>query len=197
MNTKISIINAMLSMAGMSYSDGLDLDHPLYSAAESIYETKLKELLTANDGHGWWWNTDTITLTPDVHGRIYVPDSVLHLDVIEPVEHCGTVRRGELLYDRSRESYTFPQEVAIKARAAVMMDVDDTPVPFREALRYACKAMFAAGPIQEAVAEQRETQKLQAALYALQQDNTAQSRPNLINGQAGSFARSIAWRYWR
>lgn len=197
MGTKTDIINAMLSMAGMSYSDGIDIDHPLASAAESLYQTKLRELLVANDGRGWWWNTDTIQLEADIHGRVFVPASILHLDVVEPVEHCGTVRRGEFLYNREGETFAFPLGTMIKAKAAVMMDVDDTPVAFREALRYACKAAFAAGPLVDNAAASREEQYLQAAMYALRQDNTAQSRPNMISGHAGTVARSIAWRYGR
>lgn len=197
MGTKTDIINAMLSMAGMSYSDGIDIDHPLASAAESLYQTKLRELLVANDGRGWWWNTDTIQLEADIHGRIFVPASILHLDVVEPVEHCGTVRRGEFLYDREHETFAFPLGTMIKARAAVMMDVDDTPVAFREALRYACKAAFAAGPLVDNAAASREEQLLQGVMYALRQDNTTQSRPNMISGHAGAVARSIAWRYGR
>lgn len=198
MNARHTIVNQMLALAGLAFSESKEINHPLYPTANTIIDNQNKMLQCGNNGKGWWWNTDTMELQSDANGYISVPSDILHVDVFYPKEHCDCVRRGSYLFDRNRQTFIFPEGTSVKAKVTLLIDIEDTPVVFKNALTHACLAEFAGGTINEPSAFQRETALTQQAIHDLRQDNAEQSRPNIIDNTAlGRMAYTRSWRYVR
>ncbi len=91
--TQLDIVNEMLGLLGERRVNTLDLEHPLVSSGVNF----LRVANAREQGRGWWFNTELVTLSPDINGRIAVPTDVLQLDPKDTALRYA--QRGSALYN--------------------------------------------------------------------------------------------------
>jgi len=121
--TKIQAINTMLSTVGEPPINSLAAQRADALIAQNILDEVCREVLT----YGWQFNTDEgIYLTPDSNtGFIYVPDTVVRVDMDRNELEYDIVVRGNRLYNRKNNSYVFSGQ--IKVVQIYLMDFDEMP----------------------------------------------------------------------
>lgn len=180
MDRESQIFNRMLGIAGLAFSEGIEIDHPFAPTARNLIQTVRQQMALGDDRSqrmGWWFNTDTITFYRS-GDEILLPDNILRLDVIEPVMHKGAIRRGNRLFNKVLQSFTFEEDVT--CLVTLDLDLDDTPVAFQALVEAECCRRFAISPLSamgQAQAFQQEAAVAQAQL--IQEDNS-QKPANVI-----------------
>jgi len=121
--TKIQAINTMLSTVGEPPINSLAAQRADALIAQNILDEVCREVLS----YGWQFNTDEgVYLTPDSNtGFIYVPDTVVRVDMDRAELEYDIVVRGNRLYNRKNNSYVFSGQ--IKVVQVYLMDFDEMP----------------------------------------------------------------------
>jgi len=122
--TKLQAINTMLSVVGEPPVNSLTSQRADSFIAQSLLDEVSREVLT----YGWQFNTeDNITMTPETTtGYLYIGDSVVRVDMDPRYDDTyDIVVRGNRLYNRKTNSYTFT--APIQVQQVVLMDFDDLP----------------------------------------------------------------------
>lgn len=121
--TKIQAINTMLSTVGEPPINSLAAQRADALIAQNILDEVCREV----QSYGWQFNTDEgIYLTPDSNtGFIYVPDTVVRVDMDRNELEYDIVVRGNRLYNRKNNSYVFSGQ--IKVVQVYLMDFDEMP----------------------------------------------------------------------
>lgn len=70
---------------------------------------------------GWWFNTETVTLSPNTDKEIHLPANCLKVET--GLEHI--VYRGSRLYDRADNTYKF--EGQVRAQLVIGLSFDELP----------------------------------------------------------------------
>lgn len=108
MLTRLQIINEMVVSTGTAPLTSNDVLHPLYIKANN----KLEVVNEAAQGVGWWFNTSSRTLSPDVGGEITVPSTTLHADPVDTSSKL--VVKGTKLFDRDTATTVIGKAVKVK-----------------------------------------------------------------------------------
>lgn len=90
--TQLDVVNDMLGLLGEAGVNSLDTEHPLVARGLAY----LKVANAREQARGWWFNTESVTLTPTADGEIILPQETLQVDPISPCEQYA--QRGRLLY---------------------------------------------------------------------------------------------------
>lgn len=105
--TKLDAVNICLSAMGepqVSTLDGSVLDAQL--ASDLIDETS-----RSVQAKGWHWNREKRTLVPNAQGQIILPSNVARVDGFSTAD--DVVQRGNKLYNRTGNTYTFTSSVDV------------------------------------------------------------------------------------
>lgn len=105
--TKLDAVNICLSAMGepqVSTLDGSVLDAQL--ASDLIDETS-----RSVQAKGWHWNREKRTLVPNAQGQIILPSNVARVDGYSTAD--DVVQRGNKLYNRTGNTYTFTSSVDV------------------------------------------------------------------------------------
>jgi hypothetical protein len=109
----LSIVNDMLATLGEAPINDIDAAHPLVPRAVSTLDT----VNYAVQSDSWWFNTEQVTLTPQVGtNEILLPSDCLSVDAVDRTPRV-TFRNGRL-YNSDTASYTFTKSVP-SARAYI------------------------------------------------------------------------------
>jgi hypothetical protein len=121
--TKIQAINTMLSTVGEPPINSLAAQRADALIAQNILDEISREVLT----YGWQFNTDEkVSLVPDSNtGFIYVPDTVVRVDMPREEYEYDIVVRGNRLYNRKTNSYVFSGPISVTQ--IYLMDFDQMP----------------------------------------------------------------------
>jgi hypothetical protein len=121
--TKIQAINTMLSTVGEPPINSLAAQRADALIAQNILDEVCREVLT----YGWHFNTDeNVSLVPDSNtGFIYVPDSVVRVDMPRNEYEYDIVIRGNRLYNKKTNSYVFSGSISVIQ--VYLMDFEDMP----------------------------------------------------------------------
>lgn len=117
--TTLSVINAMLAATGTSPVTVQDTQHPAYIKALN----KLTSVSVEVQGMGWWYNTATRTLVPDVTGVIILPANTLSADPVD--RKLNYVVRKNRVYDLNGGTNIIGVPVELRIIEAV--DIIDAP----------------------------------------------------------------------
>lgn len=136
MSTRLSIINAMLRITGEFAVDSTLDNHPDVVTASALLDDERKDFL----GEGFWFNTHTLDLFPDVNGFIYVPDGTLALDATDI--NVDVSIRGNRLFDNNNNTFVFTGKVEVE----IIKDMveDEIPPLAVSVIRYNSVLTFAA-----------------------------------------------------
>ena len=123
-------INIMLTSIGEQPIQNVDDKAGLSDA--SIAETILLNTSRAVQSRGWIFNTDLDwTLTPNQMGEITIDDTILRVDTTTRLRDADTdiVERGRKLYDRKKNTSTFPLTSKVKVDLVKYLNFHDLPEP--------------------------------------------------------------------
>lgn len=107
LTTILDCVNDMLATMGEAPLNQLDEDHPYVAAGVRYVSSTNKKV----QGSGWWFNTETLRLTPDPEsGFIYVPNDILTAEGLRgqtgiPACRYEYTLRGRRLYDLTNGTY--------------------------------------------------------------------------------------------
>lgn len=138
--TQLNVVNDMLGSLGEAEVNSLVGQAPLISRCVSLLRTANAREQTK----GWWFNTETLTLTPDNSGAVVVSADALKVDPIDP--NLPYTHRGNRLYNLKAGTedprvFTYPVEV----RLVRLIDFEDLPAAAQFAVSYAAQIEFHGG----------------------------------------------------
>lgn len=178
---QLDAVNNILAARGLGMTDVLNTAYPEVNEAMQTLRTTARSVLA----HGWWFNTERVTLAPTVDGRIYVKSntiSVRNLDPNFPVALQNvSLRHGD--------SYLFTAPVTVQRT----FDVPFDEMPIQASDYIALQAQYIAQrnydgdstktrDIQYSVSEARAT---------LMAEHTRNVRHNQFNTARGQLLQSI------
>jgi len=113
MTTELEAINQMLSVIGETPINTLTSDTLPQDA--SIAVNVLEESNKAIQSEGWHFNTEVLTLTPDVLKNIIVPSGTLSIDTAkDETQDINPVDLNGKLYDLKNNTYEFSNSVKLE-----------------------------------------------------------------------------------
>jgi hypothetical protein len=108
--TQLDVVNQCLATIGETPLNALNSDHPYVAAAL----LKMKSTLPQELGKGWWFNTDTVTLTPDPNTKfMYIPADAINVNPWDSSTNAYVIR-GRRLYNRATSSYEFDGPLSVQ-----------------------------------------------------------------------------------
>lgn len=176
--TEVEAVNIMLSGIGESPVNSLAEMTADVSMARHILHECSKEIQC----EGFQWNTeDNFPLSPDVHGYILVPPSVVRIHFREPTDREITIR-GNRLYDRINHTYSFAQGVKLLCTVTLCLPFEQLPEAARRYTVLKSLRVFqerVVGSSQLSQFHQGDEARARALMLS---EERRQDRPNLLKG---------------
>jgi len=119
MTTRLEIVNAMLAVNGEAPASSVESTNPAVIQAVNALDRLNKKV----QARGWWFNKETIMLSPDTDGIVVLPQNTLSVDPVDP--NSPYVQRGESLYDRINNTRVISEQV--NCRLKLLLDVEEVP----------------------------------------------------------------------
>lgn len=116
--TKLEAVNICLSSMGepvVNSLEGAAIDAQM--AADLVDETS-----RSVQAHGWHWNREKHTLSPNVANEILLPANTLRIDSVDESRSVDVVKRGTRLFDVTRASYTFDKTVRVEVYVQLVFE---------------------------------------------------------------------------
>lgn len=180
--TKLDIVNDILRAMGLRSVDTLDTARADVNEAIRAADAALRSVLS----RGWWFNTASVTLQPDVSGNIYVPASVIALTTKQPV---NGVIRGQRLFNLS--AGTFAWTGAVDARVRYTVEVEDMPPSVASLVSLRAQVDTQIGLDGDSTKTRQLTEQLRRAEIDAVADDTHARRFN-INNDSYAVSRILA-----
>lgn len=178
MTTRLDIINAMLASNGeapVSSHDSIDPSAIQASNALNRVDRKVQ-------ARGWYFNRETIELSPNLIGEVVLPQNTLSADPVDTSSQY--IKRGSSLYDRYNNTRNIGETV--KCILVLQLDIEDLPelaASYIEAK--AVKEYYEDDDGDESKARRLDNRESEAYAF-LQRENLAAEDVNIRNTQLGS-----------
>lgn len=135
--TLIDAVNIILDGIGEAptnslISSSLDVNNAL---------ARIEESLQSILGKGLWFNTETITITPNVDGEYVLPVNALEAKPVDFYDR-DFVQRGNRLYDRTNNRYDGNTD-DLKVEVILALDFEELPDVARRAVMVKAGRKFA------------------------------------------------------
>lgn len=117
--TVLDAVNDILTSSQLSPVESLNSGDIDAETAENILAEVGTETLTI----GWYWNTETMELSPDNDGNINLPNSCLKIDASD--SSLEVVQRGNRLYNLTDHTYVFSKPIELTMVLA--LDFEELP----------------------------------------------------------------------
>lgn len=124
--TELEAVNEMLRAISESPVETLSAGNA--DAQDAV--TLLRKWTKSVQSLGWEFNTEVMTLTPDVSGFIALPSDCLKVSVLRGYDHRKLVERNRKLYSRYTNSYV--HTASCKAEIVSGLPFTYLPEPARE-----------------------------------------------------------------
>lgn len=115
--TELEAVNIMLGSIGESPVNMITAGLSEANLAKTVLTQTSRQVQT----RGWYFNTEVMTITPDVTGNLYLPNNTLKADT--GFEHI--IVRGNRLYNRLDNTFVFP--AGFKVGLVLGLDFTDLP----------------------------------------------------------------------
>lgn len=173
--TKLKAVNICLSAMGEPVINSLDDAAIDAQMASDIVDETSESVQTI----GWYWNTETHTLKPDINGNLVLPANTIRVDPVD-LSLGNIVQRGGKLFNTDTASFQFTTPV--KLTLSVLLTFDDLPMSAKQFI-----AMRAARVFQQRLLGSDTLYKYGAAdenrAYAVLMQEEAETRDsNLLRG---------------
>ena len=118
--TELDIVNSCLKSMGRSPINSLTGGNPIIASALASLRTAMME----QQGIGWWYNTEYLTLDADTDGFYYVPADTLAL--VPDANPPWMSTRGSRIYDNRKGDY-FTSTGKLQVVLTRLVPLDDLP----------------------------------------------------------------------
>lgn len=133
--TELDIVNSCLKSMGRSPINSLAGGSPIIaSALQSIRDAMLEE-----QGIGWWFNTESLELSPNTDNEFYFPTDALTL--VSDANPPWLSTRGNRLYDNRKGAY-YNSTGKIKVVITRLIPLDDLPYHMQRLVQTAAVLNF-------------------------------------------------------
>ncbi len=170
---KLEVVNACLATMGEAPLNSLDDDHAYKAAAI----TALAKANRREQKRGWWFNSEYVSLVPDVSKYVYIPLDAISVKTVVARSDYWT-QRGNRLYNRRTNNYIFT--------AAVLVDLV-RELAFEELPAHAQDAVEARAVMTFQKSFDADQQRLnillneyREALAELKAEDVQNERPNML-----------------
>lgn len=177
--TELDVVNACLKSMGRSPLNSLAGGSPVITSAQESLHTALME----EQGIGWWFNRELVTLIPNTDQQVYIPTDTLQLTTDENPPWLST--RGLRLYDNRIGDY-FTTTQPIEVDLIRLIPLDDLPYQAQRLVQVAAVLDFQKSFDADPQKIQSATQDYGKALALLRAAHIRSVKANMLyNGGAG------------
>jgi len=128
--TEVQAVNTILSVMGEPPINALDV---AANQNVELAQAILREISLAVQSKGWHFNTERkITLTRDGSNEFPVPVNALEVDTVYTDTDVDVVQRGSRLYNRTDQTYSFPDNATMLADVIYGLEWDELPEAARQ-----------------------------------------------------------------
>ena len=121
LSSELDAVNSMLGHIGEMSINSLSDEATLPMSASTALNV-LREVSKEVQSEGWHFNTlPEVTLSPNVSNEIELPTNILLVDANDST--IDTVQRGNRLFDRKNNTFTFTKD--IKTSQIILLDWTD------------------------------------------------------------------------
>lgn len=185
--TELEAVNAILALIGEAPLNTL-ADVTSLDAISAVSELRKAMRETLQDP--FWFNTETVTLSPTIDGELIVPSSYLSVQATDLMLHY--TQRGHRLYNLETNSYT-GNSSGLEVFAIVSLSWDELPTQARWYIQARAARTFSQSQIGEKSLYQAAALEERAALADLHNENIRQLSLSRLDNPA--IARGF--RSWR
>lgn len=173
--SQLDVVNACLATMGETPLNTLEDDHS-YKAAALSYLSQSNRI---EQKRGWWFNSEYVELLPDATSKyIYTPGDALAVKTIDRWYVPMFAQRGKRLYNVSKNSYEWDQNIWIDL--VRLLPFDDLPYHAADVVGYGTVMRFQRDFDGDTVRYQQLAQDYSRARLELNAENTRNKRPNLL-----------------
>lgn len=123
---KLSAVNQCLNNIGEA--PVTSLDSGLLVDAQVALDV-VEEVNRTVQSKGWYFNTETMTLTPNTSNNISLPNNTLKVDTTGTSIGYDLIKRGTRLYDRENNTFTITAKKELEI--TLLLDFEDLSEPFK------------------------------------------------------------------
>ena len=102
----LTVLNSMLGTMGERPVNDIETPHPMKGAALKFLDQSSRRI----QAKGWWYNLETITLNPQINGRISLAGDAI--SVRTPTR--SVAQRGRYLYDLTNGTFIFTSNIDVE-----------------------------------------------------------------------------------
>jgi hypothetical protein len=125
---ELPAVNEILASVGQAPVTTLDQTNPDVAIA---YDTLL-QVSREVQSEGWTFNKEyNYPFKPDSNKHIVIPNNIIQLDLTDDYRYYDTVRRDGKLYDRTKHTFEWTEEV-LYADVTWYFDWVDLPIPIQD-----------------------------------------------------------------
>jgi len=180
---QLDAVNNILAARGLGMTDVLDTSYPEVNEAMQTLRTTARSVLA----HGWWFNTERVTLAPTADGRIYVKANTITVRNLDP--SFPVALQNESL--RHGDSYIFDTPVTVQRT----FDVPFDEMPIQASDYIALQAQYIAQRNYDG--DSTKTREIMLSVNdaraALMAEHTRNVRHNQFDTLRGQQLQSIRW----
>lgn len=174
--TKLDVVNTMLSSIGEVGVNSTTDGHPLVSKGLTF----LKLSNAKEQGRGWWFNTECVTLNPTNDGHILLPDDILQLDPVSTSLHYAE-RGGKLYKLNAGGTSPFEFDGPVLLEIIRLVDFEDLPSNAQMLVQYSAALDFLNDMDGDASKVDKLTRQVRDAMITLKADHIRSVDVNFLN----------------
>lgn len=191
LTTVLEAVNTMLSCAGESPVNTLDTTGMVDVA---VAVATLNEISRSVQSVGWHFNTeDDYPLVRDVEGFIYLPPSIITVDVNDSSPSLIPVQRGLRMYDRLNHTYLFTAD--LKASVQLLLEWDELPQTARYYILIKAARAFQARVLGADSLHRFSEADEMSALVALQEAEGKSGNYNMFQNYSAANIMNTTWSF--
>lgn len=159
-HTDLQAVNVILRNMGEAPVNSLTGDLP-YEAFDA--KSTLEEVSSEVQSRGWFFNTEYMTLSPDISGKIQLPGNVVEVRLVDGNAGTPVTIRGGLLYNMTPYNHGTTWTAAVKAKLVLCLDFNDLPVVAKRYVALRAARVYQARAEGDQTMLQEDTQDERAA----------------------------------
>lgn len=188
-STTLEVVNACIGTLGEAPLNSLDDEHPFKAPALTMLDGSRKTVLK----RALWFNTEYITLQPDVTAKyIYIPNDTLHIERVGDRSPPFS-QRGRRLYDPVLARYEWDHPVY--ARLIRDLAFEDCPFYAQDVISLAAILRFQREYDGDTTKYQELSVDMQRAERELAAQHIREVKPNLLDPVRMTMAEQGITRY--
>lgn len=178
--TKLDVVNDCLGSMGELPINSLPTLHPYGAAAENL----LRRATTDCQRGGFWFNTETLTVTPSQIGELYLPEDCVS---VWPTGYDSGrwAQRGNKLYDLHNQTFVSDHPVTVIMVRA--LDFEILPSVMQEIVAWTAIEKFCLQYDADSQKVQQAAENLRSARRDLNAETTRNAKVNLFNASSADF----------